>query len=120
MAFDFTGAAEVGGDADANRQRAVALGSALLVFTAVPWTLCAVFFSGLHWTYPRDKARALRAAAAAAATATAAAQEAAAVELTVVAARPASPAGLIEGGLSEEDKATLLVNGSSLGRARHS
>ena len=24
--------------------------------TAVPWTLCCVAFTGLYWTYPRDKA----------------------------------------------------------------
>lgn len=25
------------------------------VFTVVPWLLCTIFFSGLHWTYRRDK-----------------------------------------------------------------
>ena len=39
--------------------KARSLGSALLIFTAVPWLLCAIFFSGLHWTYPRDKRKAV-------------------------------------------------------------
>lgn len=28
------------------------------MFTAVPWALCTLFFSGLHITYRQDKARA--------------------------------------------------------------
>ncbi|KXZ54483.1 hypothetical protein GPECTOR_4g548 [Gonium pectorale] len=39
--------------------KARALGDAMLLFMAVPWTLCALFYTGLHWTYPRDRARAL-------------------------------------------------------------
>jgi hypothetical protein len=54
-AFGFEGAAETSEDLQANLHKARSLGSALLVFTALPWALCAVFFSGLHWTYPRDK-----------------------------------------------------------------
>lgn len=57
-AFGFTGTAEVGSDLEENVRKARSLGNALLVFTAVPWTLCAFFFSGLHWTYRRDKQRA--------------------------------------------------------------
>ncbi|PNH07804.1 hypothetical protein TSOC_005693 [Tetrabaena socialis] len=40
--------------------QARALGDAMLLFMAVPWTLCALFYTGLHWFYPHDKARALR------------------------------------------------------------
>ena len=57
-AFGFTGTAETSEDIEANMQKARSLGNALLVFTAIPWALCAIFFSGLHWTYPRDKLRA--------------------------------------------------------------
>lgn len=52
------GTAEVSAeDIEGNLSKARSLGNALLVFTTVPWFLCAVFFSGLHWTYPRDKKR---------------------------------------------------------------
>jgi len=44
--------------------KAEALGNALLLFTAVPWALCAVLYSGLHWTYPGDRRRAAEAAGA--------------------------------------------------------
>ncbi|GAB4823909.1 hypothetical protein N2152v2_010955 [Parachlorella kessleri] len=54
-AFGFTGTAETSADIEANMQKARSLGNALLVFTTIPWALCALFFSGLHWTYPRDK-----------------------------------------------------------------
>ena len=64
-AFGFSGAAELSPDPELNKQRAASLGSALLVFTALPWLLCAAFFSGLHWTYPLDRRRAAAAAAAA-------------------------------------------------------
>ncbi|GIL52823.1 hypothetical protein Vafri_8585, partial [Volvox africanus] len=40
--------------------KARALGDAMLLFMAVPWTLCTLFYTGLHWSYPRDRARALR------------------------------------------------------------
>lgn len=52
------GTAETGGDARGNLDKARSLGSAMLVITALPWALCALFFSGLHWTYPKDKRRA--------------------------------------------------------------
>lgn len=29
----------------------------MLVMTAVPWTLCCIIFSGLYWTYPKDKGK---------------------------------------------------------------
>lgn len=41
-----------------DRDRAVALGSAIVICTVVPWTLCGILFTGLHVTYPKDKARA--------------------------------------------------------------
>ncbi len=51
------GTATTTGDAGADMAKAEPLCSALLVMTAVPWTLCCLAFSGLYWTYPRDKAR---------------------------------------------------------------
>jgi MFS family permease len=62
-AFGFSGGAAVGDDPSENLAKARSLGSALLIFSAVPWALCAVFFSGLHWTYPRDRERAVALAA---------------------------------------------------------
>jgi hypothetical protein len=88
-AFGFSGSAEVGPDVAENRRKAASLGNALLVFTAVPWALCAIFFSGLHWSYPRDKRAAERQAAEAhaeallLAEAAAAAAEPPSVELVV-------------------------------------
>ena len=84
LAFGFTGSAEVGPDAAENRRKAASLGNALLVFTAVPWALCATFFSGLHWSYPRDKRAAERQAAEA---------HAEALLLAEAAAEAAEPAG---------------------------
>jgi len=53
------GTAEVSADdSEANLRKAQSLGKALLLFTTVPWFLCTIFFSGLHWTYPRDRRRA--------------------------------------------------------------
>ena len=57
-AFGFTGTAELSGNMEENRRKAASLGNALLIFTATPWFLCAVFFTGLHFTYPRDRERA--------------------------------------------------------------
>ncbi|KAL4425866.1 hypothetical protein ABPG75_009882 [Micractinium tetrahymenae] len=110
VAFGFSGAAEVGPDPLENQARARALGSALLVFTAVPWSLCALFFSGLHFTYPRDRDHAAALAAAAVAAEAAALVPAGAegepsgLELVAV----GSAEGLSEGDLTEEDKAALL------------
>jgi hypothetical protein len=42
-----------------DKRRADALASAMLLFTTVPWLLCALVYTFLHWTYPRDKRRAL-------------------------------------------------------------
>lgn len=50
------GTATTSGDAVADLAKAESLCNALLVMTAVPWTLCCLAFSGLYWTYPRDKA----------------------------------------------------------------
>jgi hypothetical protein len=80
------GTAGLGPDPAANLAKARSLGSALLAFTALPWALCAVFFSGLHWTYPADRDRAQGARAGAGAGGEAGEQqpltEPAAVELT--------------------------------------
>jgi len=40
-----------------DRGRADALASAMLLFTTVPWLLCALVYTALHTTYPRDKRR---------------------------------------------------------------
>ena len=45
--FGFTGSATRSGDAEKDLQRAEALGSSLLVFLIVPWTLCLIFYSGM-------------------------------------------------------------------------
>jgi predicted MFS family arabinose efflux permease len=57
-AFGFSGAATPSGDAALDRANAAALGSALLAFCVVPWAICLVAYSALHWTYPRDWRRA--------------------------------------------------------------
>lgn len=91
--------------------------SALLVFTAVPWTLCALLFSGLHLTYPRDRDRAAATAAAAEAAEAAslvpaeADGEPAGLELVAV----GSDEGLSEGDLTEEDKAASLADAPGSG-----
>lgn len=56
--FGFTGSATRSGEPALDLERAKALGSSLLVFLIVPWTLCLIAYSFLHWTYPRDKSRA--------------------------------------------------------------
>ncbi len=38
-------------------RKAASLSSAMLVMTAVPWALCSLAYSGLYWTYPRDKGK---------------------------------------------------------------
>ncbi|CAL5229213.1 g12496 [Coccomyxa viridis] len=62
--FGFTGTATRSGDPEKDLAQARALGSSLLVFLIVPWTLCLVFYSGLHFTYPRDKRHAAQEARA--------------------------------------------------------
>ncbi|KAK9823402.1 hypothetical protein WJX72_002513 [[Myrmecia] bisecta] len=66
--FGYTGTAETG-EANAvqtDLDKARSLANALLVCTVVPWSLCLLFYSGLHLTYPRDRRAALLAAASAA------------------------------------------------------
>ena len=62
--FGFTGAATRSGDPEKDLERASALGSSLLVFLIVPWTLCLIAYSFLHLSYPRDKRHAAQAAQA--------------------------------------------------------
>ena len=45
-AFGFTGKASRTGNPEEDLRRARALGSALLVFLIIPWTLCLISFSG--------------------------------------------------------------------------
>jgi hypothetical protein len=45
-------------------RNASALGSSLLACMAVPWSLCLLFYSALHWFYPKDRAMARRWASA--------------------------------------------------------
>ena len=44
--FGFTGTATRSGEPEKDLARARALGSSLLVFLIVPWTLCLIFYSG--------------------------------------------------------------------------
>ena len=60
------GTATTAGDIDTDLSKAESLSTALLIMTSLPWALCLVIFSGVYWTYPRDKARVEAAAAAAA------------------------------------------------------
>lgn len=39
-------------------RNAAALGSSLLACMTVPWSLCLLFYSALHWFYPKDRATA--------------------------------------------------------------
>jgi hypothetical protein len=59
---DQTGACEAGkprdqaGEIGQNHRNAEALGNAMLVCMLVPWVLCFLIYTLLHWTYPKDKA----------------------------------------------------------------
>ena len=61
--FGFDGTATASGDPALDGPKAEALSRALLLMTAIPWTACAVAYSAVHATYPRDKRRALAATA---------------------------------------------------------
>lgn len=39
--------------------RATSLGDAMLVCMLVPWVLCLLIYTALHWTYPKDRVRAV-------------------------------------------------------------
>lgn len=112
-AFGFQGTAEVSQNLEANLAKARALSSALTAFTTVPWFLCVLLFTPLHWTYPADRRRAQEAAAADAAAAeallAAARAQASGVELVAAASGRLSTAGsLVEleaGRASAEEKA---------------
>ncbi|PRW59549.1 MFS general substrate transporter [Chlorella sorokiniana] len=54
-------AAAVTRDRPTDLANAAALGNALLCFLAVPWAITLVLYTGLHWTYPADRAAALQA-----------------------------------------------------------
>ncbi|CAL5221386.1 g3569 [Coccomyxa viridis] len=56
--FGFDGTATTSGDVAHDLSKAKALSNSLVVMCAVPWSLCAVIFSGLYFTYSRDKASA--------------------------------------------------------------
>ncbi|EFN50878.1 hypothetical protein CHLNCDRAFT_141677 [Chlorella variabilis] len=58
--FGFSGTGTVSQDRQQDLVNAAALGNALLAFLVVPWTLTLLLYTGLHWTYPADKAAALR------------------------------------------------------------
>ena len=49
--FGFTGKATRTGDPEEDLRRARALGSALMVFLIIPWTLCLISFSGKRSTH---------------------------------------------------------------------
>ncbi|KAF8072654.1 hypothetical protein HT031_000314 [Scenedesmus sp. PABB004] len=58
--FGFTGALGEAAlrDPALRARNAAALGSSLLACMALPWALCLVAYSLLHWVYPRDRAAA--------------------------------------------------------------
>jgi hypothetical protein len=58
--FGFTGVLNDAAlkDKELRTHNASALGSSLLCCMCVPWSLCLVFYSLLHWFYPKDKAMA--------------------------------------------------------------
>ena len=37
--------------------RARSLGDAMLLCMLVPWVLCLMIYTALHWTYPKDRMR---------------------------------------------------------------
>jgi hypothetical protein len=43
--------------------KARAIGDAMLFWFVVPWTMCAIIYTGLHCTYPADRRSAARARA---------------------------------------------------------
>lgn len=45
-------------DETLRRHNAAALGSSLLACMTVPWSLCLLAYSALHWFYPKDRAMA--------------------------------------------------------------
>ncbi|CAD7698676.1 unnamed protein product [Ostreobium quekettii] len=55
--YGFQGGASRSGDPQKDAENSRALGMAMLVFSVVPWSLCFLFYMGLHYTYPRDKSR---------------------------------------------------------------
>jgi hypothetical protein len=58
--FGFTGVLndEALKDEVLRKHNAAALGSSLLACMTVPWSLCLLAYSALHWFYPRDRAMA--------------------------------------------------------------
>jgi hypothetical protein len=58
--FGFTGVLNEDSlkDSTIRAHNAAALGSSLLACMTVPWSLCLLAYSALHWFYPKDKARA--------------------------------------------------------------
>lgn len=56
--FGYSGEATATGDPEIDLPRAEALGRAIMWFSIVPWSLCLILYSGLHFTYPRDRDRA--------------------------------------------------------------
>lgn len=116
VGFGYEGSAEVGPDRGANLAKATSLSSALLVFAALPWELCTLLFTPLHWTYPRDRRLAEVAAAEAAAAAEALlAERREGVELAVVLeseAAPGQPVAVRPG--SHEKAAAAMEEDSAL------
>lgn len=58
--FGFSGSGTVTHNPERDMANASALGNALLAFLVVPWCCNLTLYTGLHWTYPADKAAALR------------------------------------------------------------
>ncbi|KAL0055016.1 hypothetical protein WJX82_005813 [Trebouxia sp. C0006] len=60
--FGFKGTAAQSGDPTIDVAKARALGNALVPFLVVPWTCSLIVYSGLHFTYPKDRKAASQAA----------------------------------------------------------
>ena len=67
LGFSFTGGGGSNGAASDGANGA-ALGASLGGNVVVPWLLCFLAYTFLHWSYPRDRDAASRAAAKAAAS----------------------------------------------------
>lgn len=53
--WGFSGDASSSEDQEQDLEKAQALGNALLWFSIIPWSLCLVFYTGLHFTYSKDR-----------------------------------------------------------------
>ncbi|GMH42215.1 hypothetical protein BSKO_10134 [Bryopsis sp. KO-2023] len=55
--FGYSGTVKVTGESDKDLPNASALRDALFFWLMVPWTICFLLYTAVHWTYPHDKAK---------------------------------------------------------------